>query len=212
MARKQNNIHYIYKTTCNVTGRWYIGMHSTSNIDDGYMGSGKILRYSIRKYGVENHTKKILEFFETREELIFREQEIITKELISDGKCMNLCVGGQGGFISLDGSKKGGIKSNKILLDKYYSDSTFKRKCDEARGGVLINLHKEGKVKYDTFSGKKHTDETKKKMSEVRKGTGTGKSNSQYRTCWVTNGTEAKKIKKEDLDLYLDKGWRKGRK
>ena len=56
--RKVKNIHYIYKTTCNITGRWYVGMHSTSNENDGYMGSGKRLRYSIRKYGKENQPYK----------------------------------------------------------------------------------------------------------------------------------------------------------
>ena len=56
MARKKPHIHYIYKTTCNVTKRYYIGMHSTTNLEDGYLGSGKRLRYSIRKYGKENHT------------------------------------------------------------------------------------------------------------------------------------------------------------
>ena len=51
MGRKKPHIHYIYKTTCNITNKYYIGMHSTSNLEDGYLGSGKRLRYSIRKYG-----------------------------------------------------------------------------------------------------------------------------------------------------------------
>ena len=75
MGRKKPHIHYIYKTTCNVTKRYYIGMHSTTNLEDGYLGSGKRLRYSVRKYGKENHTKEILEFLPTREKLVIREFE-----------------------------------------------------------------------------------------------------------------------------------------
>ena len=63
MARKKKNIHYMYKTTCVITKRYYIGIHSTSNINDDYLGSGKRLRYSVRKYGIENHVKEILNFF-----------------------------------------------------------------------------------------------------------------------------------------------------
>ena len=128
MARKKANIHYIYKTTCNVTGRWYIGMHSTTKLEDGYMGSGKILRYSIRKYGVENHTKEILEFFETREELIFREQEIVTKELISDGKCMNLREGGTGGWVSKEVQLKCSKAGGDTTSQKIKNDDVFRLK------------------------------------------------------------------------------------
>src|ERR1035441_6268543 len=100
MARKKSNIHYIYKTTCLVTGRYYIGMHSTCDLKDDYMGSGKRLRYSIRKYGVENHKKEIIEFFETRELLIEAEIKAITPDMIIDKNCMNLKLGGNGGFIN----------------------------------------------------------------------------------------------------------------
>lgn len=32
--------HYIYKITRNQDGKFYVGMHSTDDLDDGYFGSG----------------------------------------------------------------------------------------------------------------------------------------------------------------------------
>lgn len=209
MARKKPHIHYIYKTTCNVTKRYYIGMHSTTNLEDGYLGSGKRLRYSIRKYGKENHTKEILEFLPTREELVIRESEIVDKILISDKMCMNLKPGGQGGFCSdehklklLNSSKKTQIhlllKTNKELSEKH-RESSRKR---------MIELHKSGKMKHRDWTGKKHKESSKKLIGEKNSKNQKGKKNSQYGTCWITNGLENKKIYKDDL---IPKGWRLGR-
>ena len=69
MPRKEKKYHFIYKTTNLLSGKYYIGMHSTDNLGDGYLGSGKRLRYSINKYGEENHNREILEFVDSRKEL-----------------------------------------------------------------------------------------------------------------------------------------------
>lgn len=92
--RKEKKYHYIYKTTCNITGKYYIGMHSTDKLDDGYLGSGRRLKYSINKYGKNNHTKVILEYFENREDLRIREAELVTLDEIAKENCLNLNVGG----------------------------------------------------------------------------------------------------------------------
>ena len=232
MARKEKTLHYIYKTTCNVTGRWYVGMHSTNNLEDAYMGSGLRLRRSIRKYGVENHIKEILEFLPNREELVLREIEIVTKELISDEKCMNLKEGGTGGFSSeehkikffTEGVKNGRLKTNEFLKNKF--GDNFQ---SEISKNFRTSLENDKTLKDDwilktkigflnagffegTFKDKKHSEETKKLMSESSKGNGVGESNSQFGTCWITKDGVNKKIKKEDLETYQLDGWVKGRK
>jgi len=212
MGRKVKNIHYIYKTTCNVTGKWYIGMHSCYDINDGYMGSGTVLRYSIRKYGKDNHTKEILEFLPTREELVLREIEIINKELISDGKCMNLKEGGYGGFKDEEHRLKcyeAGLIGKKIKLT---TDLEYRKKYIEKHSLYLKIYNEFGDNSSPRFKGKTHSDETKQLISEKKKGTGTGEKNSQYGTCWITKNDINKKIKKEDLETYLNEGWVKGRK
>lgn len=64
---------------------------------------------------------------------------------------------------------------------------------------------------HKSFLGKKHKHETKKIMSE-KASERKGEKNSQYGTCWVTNGSENKKIKKENLEEWLKKGYNRGRK
>ena len=212
MARKKPNIHYIYKTTCDVTGKWYVGMHSTTRLDDDYMGSGKILRYSIRKHGVESHTKEILEYLPSREALVLRETEIVTKELISDGKCMNLKEGGSGGFSNEEHMKNCSKAGNEAKTLKLKIDTIFREEHIKRVSKYLKNYMDKGVHNFNTFEGKNHTDETKRLMSEKRKGTGVGETNSQYNSCWITKDGTNKKIKKENLEAHLNDGWLKGRK
>lgn len=56
-----------------------------------------------------------------------------------------------------------------------------------------------------TFTGKKHSEETKAKMRLKDR---SGKNNSSYGMIWITNGKLNKKIKKEDK---IPKGFKKGR-
>ena len=166
MPRKKKiyKYHYIYKTTNLLSGRYYWGMHSTNDLEDGYMGSGKRLGHSLRKYGKENHKKEIIEFLNSREELINREIEIVNLNEIAKEDCMNLRVGGWGGQITeeikkkISETKKGSIPWNKGLKNPYSKES-------------LKKMSKSQKNRTDgRWLGRKHSEESKKKMSESHKG------------------------------------------
>ena len=43
--------HYIYKVTRD-DGKYYIGMHSTNELEDGYFGSGKLITRSKKNSSV----------------------------------------------------------------------------------------------------------------------------------------------------------------
>jgi len=98
--------NYFYKITNKVNGNFYFGVHRTKILEDGYMGSGKRLRYAIEKYGIENFTKEIIEFFDTSDEALDFESEIVTEKLVLDKNCYNLIKGGMGGWDYVNKNRK----------------------------------------------------------------------------------------------------------
>jgi len=70
MPRKVKKYHFIYKTTDTRNGNFYVGMHSTNDLNDGYVGSGDRLKKLIYKYGKDIFNIEILEFLPDRKSKI----------------------------------------------------------------------------------------------------------------------------------------------
>lgn len=227
MPRKQKKYHYIYKTTCQVTGKFYVGMHSTDNLEDGYIGSGKILCYSISKHGKENHVKEILEFCSSRDELKQREKEIVNEELLQNPLNINLKYGGEGGWDHIKNSSSYKAQQEKAGLNGGFKNRYKWSEETEIRVRSIISksskitmnrLHAERGQEMANYLASARLIACSKASIEKRKNTFKardhmkGEKNSQFGTCWINDGIKAIKIKKELLDEYLIKGYFKGRK
>lgn len=141
--------YYLYKITNLVNNKIYVGVHQTKNLDDDYMGSGKIIRKAIEKYGVDNFRKEIMEFFSDYESMMSREREIINEEFLSRDDVYNLKIGGTGGFEY--------ITKNRLNLTR----EVLSKRTESIRLNHKLNPRK--------VVGVPHTGETKMHLSAVRK-------------------------------------------
>jgi hypothetical protein len=188
--------HFVYQIENLINEKIYIGKHSTDDLDDYYMGSGPRLLESIKKHGSKNFRKTILKFFDTPEEALEYESEIVTEEFVSNRNTYNIVIGGKGGFP--------------------WHLPEFREKKEKFAYDNAIKMHLEGKWHSYDWTGRKHRLETREKMSQTRleRGTAKGEKNSQYGTMWIISPdkTDSIRIPKDDLEQWLTKGWTKGRK
>ena len=201
--------YYLYQITNLVNAKIYVGVHKTKSLDDGYMGSGKIIRSAIEKHGISNFSKVILEFFDTSEAMYAREKEVVTNEFLLREDTYNLRRGGTGGFDYINRNQlnaKGHSQTRSNRIKVLQESSSKGGKSRFIKHGVHENFKQAGRT---SFLRKHHSAETKQKMSLTKKGTGLQDNNSQFGTMWITDGTNNKKIKK---GLVIPEGWNKGRK
>lgn len=126
--------HYIYKITClcgSFRGKYYIGKHSTIDINDNYVGSGRLIIKYMKKYGKkegETYIKEYIEFNPTYSQNTLREKEIIGNIYMTDPYCLNLRNGG-------DGMAPGVLAGNKNpRYGKKISKETRQRLRDSHKG------------------------------------------------------------------------------
>lgn len=86
--------YYIYKITNLLDGKVYIGQHTTTNLDDGYFGSGKHIIRAVKKYGKENFRKEIQGFYEDKDELNYMERVFVDQTFLDRADTYNLALGG----------------------------------------------------------------------------------------------------------------------
>lgn len=178
-------IHYIYKLV-HTNGRYYIGRHSTKNLNDGYLGSGKWPR-SIRNK--QELTKEILSYHNSTDELMEAEKFLLT-EHVGKTLCMNFnnnSIGFSSGELNPARTEKERIRKSSMIgtlnpmFEQKHTDEA-KQKMSELRKGkptwnkglTGIKTSDKGQSAWNkgmstgikTFTGQNHTPETIALMKE----------------------------------------------
>lgn len=216
----------VYKITNMVNGKIYIGVHKTDDLNDDYMGSGKLIKSAIEKYGVENFKREYLQVFDNPDDMFKMESELVNEEFVLRDDTYNLTVGGNGSWAhcnSGDGLRarlenenfKNWCNSGRVaFLEKLQSDPDFRNYiCEKAKNASGCGIDKLRSI-YDTswtFSNKCHSAETKRKIGLANSVSQSGEKNSQFGTMWITN-PELKESKRILKDQPIPHGWVKGRK
>jgi group I intron endonuclease len=142
----------IYRITNLTNGKMYIGQHTTSNLDDGYMGSGKLLKRAIAKYGRENFRKEWLMFCEDADELNYMERVYVDYTWIGRSDTYNLVLGGDVHPLSDE------------IRNIISRNNTGRKHTEEWKKKHSQDISGEKNWLY----GKHLSEETKRKLSEAR--------------------------------------------
>lgn len=172
--------HFTYKTTNLINQKIYIGVHSTNNLEDGYIGSGifnqidtkhfKQIGFigAVTKYGYGNFKREILEHFETSKAAFESEKEIVTTEFCNRKDTYNIALGGRGGnlFITLTEEQK---ENRRLQVSNQFKTWWLKLSGEER----VIHSFKIGgsqKGRIGTNLGKKFSKRHKENISLANKG------------------------------------------
>lgn len=184
---------YNYLTTNLVNGKKYVGLR-TSNVNDyKYFGSGALIKKAIKKYGIKNFKKEILCHCDTYEEAHLNEAKYIkqyntlqpngynidkhggTKRTINQN--INISLGLKGykqtpEHVKHNSEARTGIKLSaqaRLNISKGCKGMKMpKSQIEKTRQRMLLNNPtKIGNI--SPMTGKKHTEETKNKISAKTK-------------------------------------------
>lgn len=161
----------IYKTTNLINGKIYVGKDSIN--DPQYFGSGLILNRAIKKHGIHNFRKDILEQCKNSQELDEREQYWI-KELNTIDRSVgyNIAKGGTGGdtFTNQSDEKKASILSKRMSKKPLWDTPEYRKRLGEHAKKMWKNpLHRDHMVKVMRGREIKWSDKISKSIKKWHK-------------------------------------------
>lgn len=157
---------YIYETTNLVNGKKYIGQKKSEVfLAEKYLGSGKILRQAVKKYGVDKFKVKLVEKCDSQEELDEKEKYYISK--LSNNYPINMI------YNIASGGNSGNLR--KFYTEEQYNEWKYKISKSKKGQKPWNAGHKNAfsdtaRIKMSmAHKGKKLSDEHKRKISNSNK-------------------------------------------
>lgn len=161
----------VYKITNLINDKIYIGVHKTKNLDDGYMGSGKLIKMAIDKYGLDNFKKEYIYIFDNEDDMYKMESIIVDEEYLKIESTYNIKEGGNGGWSKVNDNYP---LEKRIEIGRRVGSKAGSWKDKEKRIGILnsipIERRKEiGKSLGDKYGGfnKLTEDEIKERLKKI---------------------------------------------
>ena len=179
---------YIYQVTNSINGNIYIGKHKSEKhpLENGYFGSGKLIKAAIAKYGKHNFTKAVLHWCDSLDEMAVIEEGIVTPEFVARVDTYNMHRGGKGGLDHINAvppEERVNVKAYKEKRatglittggSQHWSDAARAKVVEQGR------INRENGAGGDTWSVL--SAEEKQKRSQKLSQSVSGESNSAYGT------------------------------
>lgn len=211
---------YIYETTNLINGKKYIGQHRASKFDNSYHGSGKLLHKAFKKYGIKNFETKIICKCDNEKELNEKEIYYINKfDASNNDAYYNVSIGGENWMTLVHHTDEARRKISEAGKGRVPSKET-KKKISNTEKGKIVS--KETRRKISEANKKRFQNpEERRKISETQKKTRKGETHSKEwnkhvsealkNKKWIHKNNELKYVKLEELNSYLQQGWKLGK-
>lgn len=168
MLKKMKPIGFIYLTTNLLNGKIYIGQHeflANKKKNASYLGSGVYILRAIKKYGRKNFNRKVLRICYSVEELNDWESYYISLYNSTDASVgYNIATGD----VNTNGNPMKLECIRKKISEMYRGNGNpmYGKHWSEKKRKQMMKMFEEN----HPMLGKQHSEETKKKWSEKRRG------------------------------------------
>lgn len=192
--------HIVYLTTNLVNQKIYVGVHSTYNLNDGYLGKGTAIKNARKKYGHTSFKRQILYFCLTREDAFEIESNIVDTSFVLREDTYNLT---NGGVESYDHKKN----PNRMKFKHIYAENARngyasmsdadKQRMFDNRKKTLDQPHIKLKHQTNTKTGMANMTDTQKAQMKTNM-----KGNNNNKRKWVISNAFGYEYIIEDLKTF----------